>query len=119
MYQNLIETPGVFTGEVVANRKSLEAYNLFISGWVITVYHYNIKDSENIKLKADVKPFQHINDKPHAPWVAFSKKQDTIPCSHCSCMAALCRHIAGLPFKIEAEVCVGYTKTACTDESCQ
>ena len=30
MYQYLIETPGVFTVEAMANRKSLDAYNLFI-----------------------------------------------------------------------------------------
>ena len=30
VYQYLIETPGVFTTEAMANRKSLDAYNLFI-----------------------------------------------------------------------------------------
>ena len=73
----------------MANQKSLEAYNLFISGWVRTVYHYNIKDSENTVMKADVMPSQHIYDKSHVPWVAFSKKQDTILCAHCSCMAGV------------------------------
>ena len=39
MYQYLIESQGNFTRKSTANRKSLKAYNLFISGWVRTIYH--------------------------------------------------------------------------------
>ena len=89
----------------MANRKSLKAYNVFISGWVRTIYHLDISDNENIVINADITPAQCVSATPYVPWVALSKMQGIVLCAHCSCMAGLeetCRHVAGLLFKIEA-----------------
>ncbi len=63
VYDYLINTPGVYTRESMKNRKSLEAQNLFTSGWVRTVLHYK-KDnmSKIIVMKAEVIPSQRLND---------------------------------------------------------
>lgn len=42
VYQYLTESPGIFTREAMANRKSLEAYNLCVSGWIRTVHHFYV-----------------------------------------------------------------------------
>ena len=34
IYDYLINTPGVYTKEVMESRKSLEVHNRFVSGWV-------------------------------------------------------------------------------------
>ena len=109
----------------MADRKSLKAFNLFVSGWVKTIYHLDISDNENIVMKADVIPSQCVNATLHEPRAALNKKQGTVLCVHCSmlaCMASLgetCSHVAGLLFKTEAAVRTKYTKTACADEACQ
>ena len=84
VYQCLIESPGNFTRKSMANRKSLKAYNLFISGWVRTIYHLDISDNKNIVMKADVIPSQRVHATPQVPWVALSKKQGTVLFAHCS-----------------------------------
>jgi hypothetical protein len=43
------------------NYKSLEAHNLFISGWVT----YKIKVTSNLLMKANVKPSFRVNEDPH------------------------------------------------------
>ena len=75
VYQYLIESPGNFISKSMANRKSLKAYNLFISGWVRTIYHLDINDNKIIVMKADVTPSQRVYATSHIPWVALSKKQ--------------------------------------------
>ena len=67
------------------NYKSLEAHNYFISGWVDTVHH--IKTSTgSVLFKANVKPSQRINDKPHHPWVIV-QNDGSVLSAHCDCMA--------------------------------
>ena len=66
-YHYLVETPGIFTRESMKSRKSLEAHNQFISGWVRTVYHYQKTGSNFVILKVEVMPSQRLNDEPHVP----------------------------------------------------
>ena len=121
VYSYLIETPGVFTKEAMNNRKSLEAHNQFRSGWVRTIFHYDIPATKFVIMKANVNPSQRLNDKPHTPWVAINRVTTSVMNAHCTCMAGLgesCTHIGALLFKIEAAVRAGFTRRACTDEAC-
>ena len=68
------------------NFKSLDAYNYFVSGWVQTVYHMATDSSNNVLLKADVRPSQRLNDPPHQPWVTC-RKDGGIIAAHCNCLA--------------------------------
>ena len=49
------------------NRKSLEAHNQFISGWVRTVYHNQKIGSSFMTLEAEVMPSQRLNENAHLP----------------------------------------------------
>lgn len=68
------------------NYKSLEAHNFFISGWVHTVFHINIKGTSNILLKASIKPSFRVKEEPHQAWAVISKDGDIIS-AHCDCKA--------------------------------
>ena len=121
VYSYLIETPGVFTKEAMNNRKSLEAHNQFRSGWVRTIFHYDVPATKFVIMKANVNPSQRLNDEPHTPWVAINRESISVMNAHCTCMAGLgesCTHIGALLFKIEAAVRAGFTRRACTDEAC-
>ena len=72
VHDYLINTPGVFTREAMKNRKSLESYNQFVSGWVRTVFIYQIKNQNFVILKAQVVPSQRLNEEPHTPWVGIN-----------------------------------------------
>ena len=121
IYVYLIETPGVFTRESMKNRKSLEAHNQFISGWVRTVYHYQKIGSNFMILKADVMPSQRLNENPHLPLVAINLRGTSVETAHYTCMAGLggsCSHIGALLFNFEAAVRAGFTKKAYIDVAC-
>ena len=121
IYVYLIKTPGAFTKESMKNRKSLEAYNQFISSWVRTVYHYQKLGSNFITLKAEVMISLRLNEKPHFPWVAINLRGTSVETAHRPCIASLgesCSHIGALLFKLEATVRTGFTKKACTDVAC-
>ena len=68
------------------NYKSLEAHNFFLSGWVHTVVHMKIDQSDNILLKAHVRPSKGANYQPHHPCVTLSTEV-TVLVGHCDCMA--------------------------------
>ncbi|XP_069108924.1 uncharacterized protein [Argopecten irradians] len=110
---------GVYSSEAMENYRSLDAHVFFVSGWVQTVVHRKTVTG-NIIAKADVKPSWRVTDEPHHPWVAL-KRDGPVITAHCDCMAGLgetCSHIGALLFKMEAAVRFGYTRSACTDESC-
>ncbi|KAL3885690.1 hypothetical protein ACJMK2_025736 [Sinanodonta woodiana] len=121
VYNYLTDTPGVYTRETMKNYKSLEAHNFLLSGWVQTVYHMQPEKSTNFVLKADVKPSWRVTEEHHHPWVAVTSEGRVIA-AHCDCMAGLgesCSHVGALLFKIEAAVCNGYTRLACTEKPCE
>lgn len=61
---------------------------MFCSGWVHTVFYHNLgEDHQACLMKAKVNPSQKLSEKPHAPWVAVEKKDGSILCAHCTCMA--------------------------------
>ena len=69
VYCYLIVTPGDFIGE------KLKAYNLFISGWIKSLqvlkrnFVYRSDDVFTV-IRAEVRPSQRVNKKPHKVWVA-------------------------------------------------
>ncbi len=76
------------------NYRALEAYKtFFLSGWVRTVFHMVVQNSNNFVLKADVMPSQHLNAHCHHPWVSL-KFDGSIIASHCDCMAGFVLHNA-------------------------
>lgn len=72
VHDYLINSPGVFTREAMKSRKSLEAYNQFVSGWVRTVLFYEIKNRDFVIFKAQVVPSQRLNEEPHTPWIGIN-----------------------------------------------
>ena len=64
---------GVFTHEVMKNYRSLEAHNFFVSGWVQTVQHKNVRGN-HVLFRADVKPSWRVTEEPHHPWVRLGMR---------------------------------------------
>ena len=82
VHDYLINTPGLYTKEAMKSRKSLEAYNQFVSGWggVVKV----MQTEENIyMLTARVLHLPALSDDPLQPWVALQKCGS----GYCNCMA--------------------------------
>ncbi|CAM1297977.1 Uncharacterised protein g1989 [Pycnogonum litorale] len=104
------------------NWKSLEAYqHLDWVGTVLMLKCFMVKTKAAI-FKADVRPSQRVNETPHHPWVAVDENETIVIAAHCDCMAGLgesCSHIAGLLFKIEASVRLGFGEQTCTDMACR
>ena len=106
LYVYFIETPGGYMHEKLKSYKSLEAYTyysrlmlpvikqcsclspfLYFSGWVRTVYFYELEDRKHCFLKGQVNCSQRLTEKPHQPWVALEMATGTIVTGHCTCMA--------------------------------
>ena len=69
VYDYLIDKLGVYTNETMKSKKSLEAHNQFVSGWVGVVKV--MQTEENVYLlTAKVLHLQALSDDPLQPWVA-------------------------------------------------
>ena len=120
IFNYLIESPSVYTGESLKAYRSLDAYNYFVSGWVESVCVVEIRSCKDTYLvTARVRHSQRVSATPVRTWVAL-KQDGPVVCAHCTCMAGLgeaCSHIAALLFTIE-----GNTQTkkrlTCTSLPC-
>ena len=103
IYNYLIQTPSIYTGESLRAYKSLDGYDFCVNGWVSNVSVLQIMHTRNTKLViASVKHSQRLSATPLKPWIA-AKMEGTIICGHCTCMAGLgeaCSHIAALLFTL-------------------
>ena len=117
IYNILIATPSLYTGDCLKAYKSLDAYNYYASGWVDNVKVFTIPSRPGTYLiTARVKHSQKLPATPVKPWVAV-EQQGMVVCAHCTCMAGLgeaCSHIA---FTVEANTQVK-KRTACTSLPC-
>ena len=55
----------------MANYKSLEAYKMYESGWVQTIYHLVTQTGVTV-LMAKCTPSYRVNNDVYTPWVAIS-----------------------------------------------
>ena len=120
VYNYLIQTPCIYTGESLRAYKSLDGYNFCVNGWVSKVSVLSITRSPDAKLTtASVKHSQRLSATPLKPWVV-AKMEGTIICGHCTCMAGLgeaCSHIAALLFTLERNTQYQQS-TTCTSLPC-
>ena len=117
IYNYLINTTSSYTKEQLKAYKSMDGYNFFVQGWVGKVEV--LVQEEVIVIKGNVRHSQSISSPLLHPWVA-AKKNGTIICAHCTCMAGLgeaCSHTAALLFYAEANS-QRRKDTSCTSGPC-
>ena len=117
IYNYLIQTPSLYTGESLKAYKSFEAYNYYINGWIDDVKVVKITKliEPHYMVTAAIRHSQKITIPPAKPWLAV-KQNGTVVCAHCSCMAGLgeaCSHIAALLFTLESTTTMN-KNTRCT-----
>ena len=115
LYQYLIYTTSFVTLEEVKNYKSITAYKYFIDGWVLDTRWKGYNDI--FLLVGRVKHSYSASKLPLQPWAAI-RKNGTIECGHCTCMAGLaetCSHIAAILYWLETAVRIN-KNTSCTSK---
>lgn len=112
IYDYLVTRTSSYTYQQMKAYKSLEAYNYFISGFVLDMGlmrldHTSIETANNnnrVVVLGSVKHSQRMSDSPLRPWVAI-REYGRIMFAHCTCMAGqgeVCSHVAALLFAIQA-----------------
>ncbi|KAL5013934.1 hypothetical protein ScPMuIL_008204 [Solemya velum] len=113
----LIHTVSAYTFDELRSKKSLEAYNYFLCGWVQDIRHATIED--RCVFTARVRHSQRTTDPFLVPWL-IAEKSGCVLCGHCTCMAGLgevCSHVSALLFAIEATVRLRNSKTVTQEKS--
>ena len=121
IYNYLIQTPSLYTGESLMAHKSLEAYNYHANGCIDKVKVVKITKmiEPHYMVTAAVRHSQKLTIPPAKPWVTV-KQNGTVVCAHYSCMASFgeaCSHVAALLFTLESTTTMN-KKTSCTSLPC-
>ena len=113
----LVYTQSMYTLAELKAYKSLEAYNYFVSGWVLDIGHVEVNNRS--VLIGKVKHSQRMNDASLRPWI-IAEKDGCIVSGHCTCMAGIgevCSHVGALLFAVEAAVKIRNTKTVTEEKA--
>ena len=120
IYNFLIQSPSLYTGESLKAYKSLDAYNYYMNGWIDKATVCKLPNCPNTYLATGcVKHSQSLSATPAKPWVAV-KTEGTVVVAHCTCMAGLgeaCSHIAALLFLLEGNT-LYQNNLSCTSLPC-
>ncbi len=120
VYNFLIQTPSLYTGESLKANKSLDACNQYINGWIKKATVFKIPTcAGTYMVLGRVKHSQSLSATPAKPWVAI-KAKGTVVCAHCTSMAGLgeaCSHLAALLFMMEGNT-QHKMRMACTSWPC-
>lgn len=117
IYEYLVTRTSFLTRQQIKNKKSLEAYNFVVSGWVKEPYVKPVYTDEVIVV-GDVNHSQSLSLGPLTAWLLM-KADGRVVHGHCLCMAGLgetCSHIAALLFYMQLRLEVEKAKS-CTDVS--
>ena len=106
VYNYLVHTVSLYTGEEMRAYKSLDGYNFLVNGWLnsITVLATGTRPARNYVFLSSVKHSQSLSLMSLKVWVA-TKENGEVLCGHCTCMAGLgeaCSHITAVLFAAEA-----------------
>ena len=114
----LVVETSFITAKQFKARKSLEAYNQFVSGWVKEVKSF-VRGPWHVT-SSRVRHSQRFSDTPLKSWI-ISSAAGEVCCAHCDCMAGLgetCTHVAATLFYLEAAARMD-ERLSCTSQTCQ
>jgi len=102
VYNYLVHTVSLYTGEEMRAYKSLDGFNFLVNGWLnsIAVIATSSGRHKNYLFLSSVKHSQSLSLVPLKVWVA-TKESGEVLCGHSTCMAGLgeaCSHIASVLF---------------------
>ena len=86
--------------------KSMDTYNVFVSGWVNTMFSKPAAGTDKVVVTARVNNSQRSRDTPLKTWL-LAERDGKVCMAYCNCMAGLCEacsHVWALLFAIEAGV---------------
>jgi hypothetical protein len=82
IYNYLIQTPSVYTGESLKAYKSLDAYKFCVNGWVGHVSVYSISRTPGTSVVIGrMKHSQRLSATPTKPWVAAKNRRNHSVCT--------------------------------------
>ena len=107
--------------EFIGKYKTHKAYSYYQSGFVDTIFSYNLNQENVIILKTKVTPSMSIRNEPHEVWLAIDQISLNIKCCWCSCIAGFaqtCNHAIAALYKVEFASNMEYIDPSCTSIPC-